>query len=144
MAAYVDKRIGLVGGEPILEIRRAVVIRLDELRLAHDEIAEMPLAILAPRKQRAAVEALVVLHPYEQPPLLRHALDLDCLLVFQHKRLHARHMLVVAKRLHHHLVVKLVGHGHHDHLARLHPGQDIFIEIGMLRLSRLTESGMRG
>jgi hypothetical protein len=70
MAADVGERISLVAREPVLEVRAAVAIGLNEFRLTHSESAEVAELIMALGDQCPPVEPLVVLDPDEQPPFV--------------------------------------------------------------------------
>ena len=51
MTADIDERVGLVGGEPVLEVGGTVVIRFDHLGFAHCEAAEVSLTVLTAGQQ---------------------------------------------------------------------------------------------
>ena len=76
MAADVGEGVAVLAGEPVLEVRVAIVIGLDELGFAAAEAAKTALAVLEPRVQRPAVEALVVLDADEEPFVAGDPLDL--------------------------------------------------------------------
>ena len=143
MAAHIHKRIGLVGGEPVLEIGAAVVIRLDHPRLADAELPEVAEPVLPPRHQRAGVEALVVFDAHEQPPLPGEALDRDRLLMLQDQRLHAQDVLIAPQRLHHHLEVQLIRRRDDHRLPRPRVGEQLPVQVRLTFRLRRHRVGVR-
>ena len=125
MTTDVGERIGLVAGEPVLEIGVPVIIWLVQFRLAHDELAKLAFAVEPFGLERPPVKPFVVLDADEQALLQRELFDFEVLLVFQHERFDAEHVLVVPQRFQNDRVMKPVRHGDDHDLPGLQLGQRV-------------------
>ena len=142
MAADVGEGVAVLAGEPVLEVRVAIVIGLDQLGLAAAEAAKTARAVLQPRVQRPAVEPLVVLDADEEPFVAGDPLDLDRLGVFQHQRLDRQDVLVAGQCLADDAVMEMVRHGHHHEIPRRQRGQHLLEQVGEHLLRRLVQAGI--
>ena len=129
MTADVGERIGLVAGEPVLEIGVPVIIWLVQLRLAHNELAELAFAVKSFGLQRTPIKPFVVLDADEQAFLQREAFDLEVLPVFEHERFDAEHVLVVPQRFQNNRIMKPVRYRDDHDLPGFQLGQRVLEQI---------------
>ena len=70
-------------------------------------------------------------------------LDLGRLVVLQHQRLDRQHVLVTLQGVTDDRPVEMVGHGHHDHVARSHRVDPLFVDLGIHLVVRRVQRGKR-
>jgi len=141
MAADVGERVAVFLGEPVLEVRVAVVVRLDQLGLAATKLAEPAATIQPAGVQGPAVESLVILDADEKPLFMRQLFQLDRLRVFQYQRLDRQHVLIAVQGLADHGKMEMVGHGHDDQAARRERGNRFLVEVGKHPFRRFGQGG---
>ena len=114
----------------------AVAVGLDHLSLAAAKLPEPSGTIKFPRVERTTVEPLVVLDAHKQSFLLDQLFDGHSLSIAEYQRLDGEHVVIVLQRRADHLVVHMVGHGHHHHAVRWQRSQRVEVNFRVHVLRR--------